>query len=85
MKNTDFEVLTLGAGTPDLHSAIQIAVANIPVNFVNIEKSFLGTPNLGGERLKPFTNLLNEISTYRSKGNRRIDLVIFPEVSLPHA
>lgn len=80
-----FEVLSAGAESPDLHSDIQIALANVPVNFGDIEKSFLGIPNLGGMRLKPLTNLLNEISSYREKGKRRIDLVIFPEVSVPHA
>jgi len=85
MQKTAFEVLTVGAKTPDLHNDIQIALANIAVKFGDIEKSFLGNPNLGGERLKPMTNLLNEISSYRGKGKRRIDLVIFPEVSVPHA
>ncbi|MBK6747213.1 hypothetical protein [Ottowia sp.] len=80
-----FEVLSVGAESPDLHSDIQIALANVPVNFGDIEKSFLGIPNLGGMRLKPLTNLLNEISSYREKGKRRIDLVIFAEVSVPHA
>jgi hypothetical protein len=80
-----FEVISAGAESPDLHSDIQIALANVPVNFGDIEKSFLGTPNLGGARLKPLTNLLNEISSYRDKSKRRIDLVIFPEVSIPHA
>lgn len=82
---TKFEVLSVGAESPDLHGDIQIALANIPVNFGDIEKSFLGTPNLSGMRLKPLTNLLNEISKFRDKGNRRIDLVIFPEVCVPHA
>ncbi len=81
----NFEVLTTGAESADLHGNIQIALANMPVNFSDIEASFLGKPNLGGARLKPFTNLLNELSSYRGKGNRRIDLVIFPEVSVPHA
>jgi hypothetical protein len=85
MKAIDYEVLTVGAETPDLHSHIQIALANVPVNSGDIENSFLGTPNLRGPRLKSLTNLLNEISQHRCKGDRRIDLVIFPEVSVPHA
>lgn len=80
-----FDLVTLGSGTTDLHSSIQIALANVPVSATNIECSYLGRPNLSRARLKPFTNLLNEISLYRGKADRRIDLVVFPEVSVPHA
>lgn len=81
----NFEVVSVGSGTADLHGSIQLALANIPVSAMNIEASYLGRPNLSRDRLKPFTSLLNEVSRYRGKGNRRIDLVIFPEVSVPHA
>lgn len=80
-----FEVVTAGTESTDLHSGIQIALANVPVSASDIESSYLGRPNLSRVRLKPFTNLLNEISSYRSKGKSRIDLVVFPEVSVPHA
>ena len=80
-----FEVVTAGTHSADLHGSIRIALANIPVSFGDIEASFLGTPNLGRARLKPFTNLLNDISRYRGAGRDRIDLVVFPEVSVPHA
>ncbi|WP_148050881.1 hypothetical protein [Pseudomonas canadensis] len=80
-----FETVVVGSGAADLHSSIQVALANIPVSAVNIESSYLGRPNLSRARLKPFTNLLNEISLYRGKDGSRIDLVIFPEVSVPHA
>lgn len=80
-----FEVVTAGIDITDLHGSIQIALANIPVSFADIESSYLGDPNLSRARLKPFTNLLNEISRYCGAGRSRIDLVIFPEVSVPHA
>ncbi|WAG81360.1 hypothetical protein LMK08_12100 [Metapseudomonas furukawaii] len=80
-----FETVVVGPGFADLHDSIQVAIANIPVCSINIESSYLGRPNLGRDRLKQFNNLLNEISRYRGKGDRRIDLVIFPEVSVPHA
>lgn len=80
-----FDVITMGADSSDLHGSIQIALANIPVSFADIEASYLGKPNLSRARLKPFSNLLNEISSYRGMGKSRIDLVIFPEVSVPHA
>ncbi len=80
-----FEVITAGTDSNDLHGSIQIALANMPVSAGNIESSYLGKPNLSRARLKPFANLLNEISRYRVAGRDRIDLVIFPEVSIPHA
>lgn len=80
-----FEEVTVGVGATDLHNTIQIALANVPVDMNNIEASYLGTPNLRRERLKPFTTLLNEVSQYRSATKRRIDLIVFPEVSVPHA
>lgn len=78
-------MVTVGPESADLHGSIQIALANVPVNFADIESSYLGRPNLGRDRLKPFTSLLNEVSGYRGNGNSRIDLVVFPEVSVPHA
>ena len=75
---TKFEVVTVGTDSTDLHSGIQIALANVPVSATDIECSYLGKPNLSRTRLKPFTNLLNEVSSYRSKDKSRIDLVVFP-------
>lgn len=81
----EFDIVTVGLNSKDLHGSIQIALANVPVNFADIESSYLGKPNLGRTRLKPFTSLLNEMSRYRGEGNSRIDLVVFPEVSVPQA
>ena len=80
-----FDLVTVGASTSDLHESIRIALANIPVSASDIEASYLGKPNLSRARLKPFTSLLNEVSIYRDKGKRKIDIVVFPEVSVPHA
>ena len=80
-----FEVVTVGADTADLHGSIQIALANMPVSSGDIESSYLGKPNVSRARLKPFTSLLNEVSKYGGAGKGRINLVIFPEVSVPHA
>jgi hypothetical protein len=82
---TNFETIVIEAENADLHSTIQIALANIPVLNTNIESSFLSHPNLSRDRLKSFNKLLNDLSSYRSKGGRQIDLVVFPEVSVPHA
>lgn len=85
MRAPTYEEITVGLDSTDLHDHIQIALANVPVDEKDIEASYLGSPNLGRARLKPFTNLLNEISQYRNAAKRRIDLVVFPEVSIPHA
>ena len=80
-----YDEVEIGAEATDLHDSIQIALANMPVDEKDIEASYLGKPRLGRARLRPFTNLLNEVSKYRADGKRRVDLVVFPEVSVPHA
>lgn len=77
--------IKVGLDTPDLHLNIQIALANIPVLREQIEASYLGSPVLTRWRLKQLTNLLNDISRYRTRSRRKIDLLIFPEVSIPYA
>lgn len=80
-----FDEITVGVGAVDLHDSIQIALANVPVDEKNVEASYLGSPQLGRARLKPFTTLLNEVSHYRNAAKRQVDLIVFPEVSVPHA
>lgn len=80
-----YHEVMVGVGATDLHDSIQIALANMPVDEKDIEASYLGTPRLGRARLKPFTTLLNEISKHRGDNKRPVDLVVFPEVSVPHA
>ena len=81
----DYDEIILGQTTPDLHNRIQIALANVPVSYKQIEASYLGNPILTRVRLKPLANLLNEISRYRTQRGKKIDLLIFPEVSIPYA
>lgn len=82
---THYDEIKVGLGTPDLHQHIQIALANVPVLTTQIEASYLGSPILTRQRLKPLTSLLNDISRYRTRDRSKIDLLIFPEVSLPYA
>jgi hypothetical protein len=82
---TAYDEIKVGLDTPDLHQSIQIALANIPVQQEQIEASYLGRPILTRQRLKPLTTLLNEISIYGKRNSRKIDLLIFPEVSIPYA
>ncbi len=80
-----FLQIDIGLDKPDLHESIQVALANIPVLEKHIESSYLGKPVVSRERLKPFTQLLNDISSFRTAKNNKIDLVVFPEVSVPYA
>ena len=80
-----YEEISIGLGNPDLHGRIQIALANIPVLDHQIEASYLGKPDLSTSRLVPLSMLLNEISQYRNSKDQKIDLLVFPEVSVPHA
>lgn len=85
MSAPSYDEVTVGVGNKDLHNSIVVALANVPVDQNDVEASYLGEPRLGRARLKSFTTLLNEISKYRGDGNRQVDLVVFPEVSVPHA
>ena len=80
-----FDVIKVGLSKPDLHEQIQVALANIPVRDGNVEDSYLGNPDLSRKRLKPVANLLNEVSKWRSASGGKIDLLVFPEVSIPYA
>lgn len=79
-----FEQIDIGLGRPDLHAEIQIALANMPVAYGRLKASYLGSPHTSKSRLDSFARLLNDISRYRSPKKRKIDLVVFPEVSVPH-
>ncbi|MDF0377520.1 hypothetical protein [Methylophilus sp. YYY-1] len=80
-----FDTVKVGFESPDLHKKIQIALANIPVWISNIESSYLEKPNHTKERLKPISELLNSVSRWHGSNGEKIDLLIFPEVSIPHA
>ena len=81
----NYSVIKVGLNDPDLHKSVQIALANVPVLPDQVEASYLGTPILNRRRLKALTSLLNGISQYRTQVEKKIDLVVFPEVSIPHA
>ncbi len=80
-----YNKIKVGLETPDLHEKIQIALANVPVLQKQVEASYLRHPIVTKQRLKPINNLLNEISSYGKQSGRKIDLLIFPEVSIPYA
>lgn len=77
--------IDIGLDAPDLHSHIQLALANVPIDEENFKASYRGRPVLKQERLQEMSGLLNSIAEYRTPNGKKIDLVIFPEVSIPHA
>jgi hypothetical protein len=77
--------IKVGLNNPDLHMSVRIALANVPVIQEQVESSYLGTPVLTRKRLKPLTMLLNEVSEYRARDSGKVDLLIFPELSIPRA
>ena len=79
-----FDEIKIGLDRPDLNQKIRVAIANIPLSDDNVEASYLKRAIVSRSRLKPFANLLNEISIYRTVLGEKIDLVVFPEVSIPH-
>jgi len=81
----NYDEIRLGLATPDLHQNIQIAIANIQVISEQVEASYLGNPTLTRRRLKMLTSLLNDISRYRTRSRGKINLLIFPELSIPYA
>jgi hypothetical protein len=80
-----YDEIKVGLDMPDLHESIQIALANVPVQEEHVEASYSGRPILTRQRLKLLAMLLNDISRYRSLNGGKIDLLIFPEVSIPYA
>lgn len=80
-----YDEIDVGLRTPDLHQNIQIAIANIQVLQRQVEASYFKKPSQQRERWDKLTHLLNEVSRYRTQEKKKIDLLVFPEVSIPLA
>lgn len=78
-----YELIKIGKNEIDLHNHIQVALANIPLNDSYVEAGYLNKPILTKERFNLLTKLLNEIANYKKNHGKKIDLMIFPEVSIP--
>ena len=60
---------------------LTIAVSNIHVRESDIFSSAIGSPTISGERHQQITTLLN----YAIETQYRVDLIVLPEVSVPHS
>jgi hypothetical protein len=75
----------IGAATPDLHDSIRVALGHMLVDVRNIERSYLKSANVSPQRRKKLHDLLNDILRHGTRNpHERIDLLILPEVSVPH-
>lgn len=70
----------------DLNKSIRIAIGHITVNTGDIKKSYLQSPNVSAQRLKKLSRLLNNVHTHGIRHpSHRIQLLVLPEVSIPHS
>lgn len=81
----NFQIISIGAKTPDLHAGIRIAIGHLAVDQKNIEGSFMAKPNVSEKRMKTLSELLNDVVKHsRRYPEQRVDLLVLPEVSVPH-
>jgi hypothetical protein len=77
--------VTVGGHNPDLHKRLRVAVGHIAVSKANIQASYLGRPNVSRERHQILSALLNDVVKHGHRyQTKRIDLLVLPEVSIPH-
>ena len=77
--------ITIGASTPDLHESLRVALGHVIVDANNIKHSYLKSANVSPKRRKKFDQLLNDVLRHGTRNpEARVDLLILPEVSVPH-
>jgi hypothetical protein len=82
---TQYLNVTIAPHSPDLHAQIRVAVGHISVNEKNIKASFLGKPNISRKRHQILSALLNDVVKHGVRHpDQRADLLVLPEVSIPH-
>ncbi len=81
----NFRKISVGAAVPDLHEKLRVAVGHLVVSEENITKSIEGHPNVTRQRRKALSQLLNDVVRFGVRNpTQRIDLLVLPEVSVPH-
>ncbi len=80
-----FRKISIAARAPDLHEKLRVAVGHIVVSEENIKRSIEGHPNVTRKRKKALSQLLNDVVRFGVRNpTKRIDLLVLPEVSVPH-
>ena len=59
---------------------LKIGIVSLKVNLKDIENSYISTPNLSYDRLQSIFDILNK----SIEENHKVDLLVFPEVSVPY-
>jgi len=67
--------------TKEKNSSLKIGIVSIKISLKDIESSYTTTPNLSYERLQGVFGILNRAIESKHK----VDLLVFPEVSIPYA
>lgn len=81
-----YSKIVVAPGSKDLHGSLRVALAHLTVSLSDIEASYLGKPNTSPERLKKLSQLLNDVVRHGVRHpTQRIQLLILPEVSVPHS
>jgi hypothetical protein len=82
---TAFRKISIGLRTPDLHETIRVAVGHMIVDDANITRSIEADPNVSRKRKMALSQLLNDVVKFGTRNpSKRIDLLVLPEVSIPH-
>lgn len=81
----DYDTIYIGKKSDDLNQFIHVAIANICIKESDVESSYLGNANTSQSRLAVLVGLLRNVASYRNEKSEQIDLLLFPEVSLPHS
>lgn len=77
--------LAIGSCSPDLHEGLRVAVGHLVVEEAYIESSYMGAPNVSRQRMKALSELLNDVVKHGVRyPKQRVDLLVLPEVSVPH-
>ena len=80
-----FSRVQVGAHNPDLHKHIRVAVGHVHVSAEDIKASYLDRPNISRIRHQHLSALLNDIVKHGVRNpTKRIDLLVLPEVAIPH-
>ena len=77
--------IKIGSHAPDLNPGLRVAIGHLTVREQDIEASFMGDPNITPQRMKALSELLNDVVREGVRHpERRADLLVLPEVSVPH-
>lgn len=80
-----FREITIGGSTPDLHESLRVALGHVIVDESNIKSSYQRSANVSAKRRRKFDQLLNDVLRHGTRDSKaRVDLLILPEVSVPH-